>query len=85
MKYFARIIIMPHPELLDPQGKAALESLKHLDITGVTEVRMGRTVEMYLDAADEDEARTKVEVACQKLFANQIVESYHYEVGQVFS
>lgn len=83
MEYLAEISIMPLPELLDPQGKAALESLKHLDIAGVTQVSMGRHVFMYLEAASEDEARAKVETACQKLFANQIVEYYRYTVGRV--
>lgn len=81
MKYIAEIDIMPHRELLDPQGKTALNNLKHLDLTGVSDLRIGRHVTMTLDAPSEAEAREKVETACQKLFANLIVETYHYTLA----
>ncbi len=80
MKFVAEIDIMPHKELLDPQGKAVVNNLKHLDLSDVTDVRIGRHVSMTLEAATETEARQKVETACQKLLANAIMESYHYEL-----
>jgi len=82
MKFVAEIDIMPHKELLDPQGKAVVNNLGHLDLSGVTDVRIGRHVSMTLDAASETEARQKVETACQKLLANLIVETYHFELKQ---
>lgn len=80
MKFVAEIDIMPHKELLDPQGKAVVNNLKHLEINDVTDVRIGRHVSMTLEAATEAEARQKVETACQKLLANAIVETYHYQL-----
>ena len=80
MKFVAEIDIMPHKELLDPQGKAVVNNLGHLDLSGVTDVRIGRHVSMTLDAASETEARQKVETACQKLLANLIVETYRFEL-----
>lgn len=80
MKFVAEIDIMPHKELLDPQGKAVVNNLKHLDLSGITDVRIGRHVSMTLDAATEEEARQKVETACQKLLANLIVETFHFEL-----
>jgi len=82
MKFVAEIDIMPHKELLDPQGKAVVNNLKHLDLSGVADVRIGRHVSMTLDAATEEEARQKVETACQKLLANLIVETYHFELSR---
>ncbi|MBP6825474.1 MAG: phosphoribosylformylglycinamidine synthase subunit PurS [Saprospiraceae bacterium] len=82
MKFVAEIDIMPHKELLDPQGKAVVNNLSHLDLSGVTDVRIGRHVSMTLDAASETDARNKVETACQKLLANLIVETYHFELKQ---
>ncbi|MBL7802369.1 MAG: phosphoribosylformylglycinamidine synthase subunit PurS [Saprospiraceae bacterium] len=81
MKFVAEIDIMPHKELLDPQGKTALNNLKHLHLTGVTDLRIGRHVSMSIEAATEAEAREKVETACQKLFANLIVETYSYSIS----
>lgn len=80
MKFIAEIDIMPHRELLDPQGKTALNNLKHLDLTGVSDLRIGRHVTMTLEAGSEAEAREKIDTACQKLFANLIVETYHYSL-----
>jgi len=82
MKFSAEIDIMPHDGLLDPQGKAVLNNLKHLHLSDVSDVRIGRHVTIQLEAASEAEAREKVETACQKLLANLIVEKYHYELKQ---
>ncbi len=80
MKFTAEIDIMPHKELLDPQGKAVVNNLSHLDLSGVTDVRIGRHVSMTLEAGSEAEARQKVETACEKLLANMIVETYSYQI-----
>jgi phosphoribosylformylglycinamidine synthase subunit PurS len=80
MKFTADIDIMPHKELLDPQGKAVLNNFKNIDVTGVSDVRIGRHVKMTLDAATEADARQQIETACQKLLANPIVESYTYQL-----
>lgn len=80
MKFVAEIDIMPHKELLDPQGKAVVNNLGHLHLQGVQEVRIGRHVSMTLDAATEEEARQTVETACKKLLANMIVETFHFEL-----
>ncbi|HND87099.1 MAG TPA: phosphoribosylformylglycinamidine synthase subunit PurS [Saprospiraceae bacterium] len=82
MKYIAEIDIMPHRELLDPQGKTVVNNMKHLDLEGIHDVRIGRHVSMALDAADEAQARQKVDTACQKLLANMIMETYHYELHE---
>jgi phosphoribosylformylglycinamidine synthase len=81
MKFIAEIDIMPHKELLDPQGKAVMNNLKHLDLSGVSDIRIGRHVTMALEASNEAEARQKVETACKKLLANLIVETFHYSLS----
>jgi len=78
LNFSAEINIMPHKELLDPQGKAVVNNLKHLDLSGVQDVRIGRHVTMQLTADTEAEARQKVDTACQKLLANMIMENYVY-------
>jgi len=78
MKFIAEIDIMPHKELLDPQGKAVLNNLGHLHLSGISDVRIGRHVQIALEAASEAEAAQTVETACQKLLANGIVETFHF-------
>ncbi|MDO8971153.1 MAG: phosphoribosylformylglycinamidine synthase subunit PurS, partial [Saprospiraceae bacterium] len=69
-----------HRELLDPQGKAVVNNMKHLDLSGIHDVRIGRHVSMTLEANSETEARQKVETACQKLLANLIMETYTFSI-----
>lgn len=80
MKFIAEVDVMPHRELLDPQGKAVLNNLKHLHLSGVTDVRVGRHVTLTLEASTEAEARQMVETACSQLLANPIVETYTYQL-----
>ncbi|MEZ4962487.1 MAG: phosphoribosylformylglycinamidine synthase subunit PurS [Saprospiraceae bacterium] len=80
MKFTAEIDIMPHRELLDPQGKTVANNMKHLDISGVDDIRIGKHIHMMLDAENEAEATTKVDTACKKLLANMIMETYTFTV-----
>ena len=80
MKFIAEIDIMPHKELLDPQGKTVAHNMKNLDISGVEDVRIGKHIRMTLDAASQEEATGKVDEACKKLLANLIVETYSFTI-----
>jgi len=80
MKYIADINIMPHAELLDPQGKTVLKNLPNVDIHGVEDVRIGKHITLMLEADSEEEAAAKVEKACKKLLANVIMETYTFEI-----
>lgn len=80
MKFVAEIDIMPHRELLDPQGKTVAKNMDHVHISGVEDVRIGKHVTMTLEAENEETARETVETACKKLLANVIMESYTFEL-----
>jgi len=80
MKFKAHINIMPHKELLDPQGKTVTKNMAGVDVSGVEDVRIGKRIEMTLAADDEASAKSKVDTACKKLLANLIMESYEYEL-----
>ena len=82
MKFVAEIDIMPHRELLDPQGKTVANNIHHLDITGVDDVRIGKHVKMTLEADNRAAAEEKVDIACKKLLANVIMETYTFELSE---
>ena len=82
MKFKAEIDIMPLKELLDPQGKAVTASMKNLGLAEVSNVRIGKHITLEVDASDEGDAKAKVEKACKDLLANQIMESYEYELSE---
>lgn len=80
MRFIAEIDIMPHTELLDPQGKAVMLGLEHLGLEQVQDVRIGKHIQLQLEAENEEAARNKVDKACRKLLANLIMESYSFEL-----
>jgi phosphoribosylformylglycinamidine synthase subunit PurS len=71
--------VTPKPGILDPQGRAVEGSLGHLGIEGVSAVRVGRRVELTVDAADESAARAVVERLASELLANPLIEAYTIE------
>jgi phosphoribosylformylglycinamidine synthase PurS subunit len=80
MIFQAEINIMPHKELLDPQGKAVQHSLGAIHVVGVQDVRIGKHISLRVEADDETAARAQVEAACKQLLANLIMETYSYEL-----
>lgn len=76
MKFTADIQVMLLPELEDHQGKAVAASLPRLGVEGVREVRIGKNIVLTLEAASEEAALEMVQVACEKLLANTITESF---------
>lgn len=84
MNAFKAIIqIMPRQEILDPQGKATLLGLQSLGISELSEVRVGKRIELTLSATDQLNAKEKVEEACQKLLVNPIIEQYAVELEEL--
>ncbi len=74
------MLVRPKPGILDPQGEAVLGSLRHLGFS-VQEVRVGRLVDVDVDAATSDEAEAQVRRMCEQLLANPLIESFEIEVA----
>jgi phosphoribosylformylglycinamidine synthase len=73
------VSVMPRDGILDPQGRAVETSLPHLGISAVHGIRVGRRVELTVDAADPAEARGIVDRLAGELFANPLIESWTVE------
>ena len=72
--------VTPKEGILDPQGRAVEQSLPHLGVEGVGRVRVGRRVEMTVDAADEAAARAVVDRLAGELLSNPLIEQFEVEV-----
>jgi phosphoribosylformylglycinamidine synthase len=72
------VLVRPKPGILDPQGQAVESSLRHLGFA-VAETRVGKLVELDVDADDEAGARSQLERMCEQLLANPLIESYEIE------
>jgi phosphoribosylformylglycinamidine synthase subunit PurS len=75
----ATVLVRPKDGILDPQGQAVESSLRQLGFP-VGEARVGRVVDLELDATDVKEARVAVERMCEQLLANPLIESFEIEL-----
>lgn len=80
MKFLAEIDVMPHKEILDPQGKAVTGSMKNMGLGEISNVRIGKHITLEVDAENEASANEKVKEACEKLLANLIMETYRFKL-----
>ena len=71
--------VTPKPGILDPQGRAVEGSLGHLGIDGVSALRVGRRVEMTVEADDAQAAEAVVERLASDLLSNPLIEAYAIE------
>ncbi len=66
--------------VLDPQGKAVQHSLVSLGYGSVSDVRLGKYVEVKLDETDKDKAKAQLREMCEKLLANTVIEDYSFDI-----
>jgi phosphoribosylformylglycinamidine synthase PurS subunit len=76
----ATVLVRPKEGILDPQGDAVQNSLRHLGFA-VADARVGRVVDIEVDASDPASARAEVERMCDQLLANPLIESYEIEIA----
>jgi len=75
----ATVLVRPKQGILDPQGQAVESSLRQLGFS-VDGARIGRVVDLEVEASDPAAARAEVERMCEQLLANPLIESYEIEV-----
>ena len=71
---------MPLKDLLDPQGKAVLGGLKNLGLNNVADVRVGKHIDLQIEAASSEEAHQIAAEAARKLLANPVMESFEVTI-----
>ncbi|TMA12477.1 MAG: phosphoribosylformylglycinamidine synthase subunit PurS [Deltaproteobacteria bacterium] len=76
-----RIFISLKEGVLDPQGKAVERSLHTLGYGEVQDVRMGKYIEVSLDAPSRQTAEGRIREMCDKLLANPVIEDYRFEIS----
>lgn len=76
----ARVLIMPRDGVLDPQGKAIAHALHGLGFDGVADARQGKLIELDLAGDDLEAAKQQVVDMCEKLLANEMIETYRVHI-----
>jgi len=76
----AQVIVVPKPVVNDPQGATVRQGLQALGFAEVVDVRVGKYIEVTLDAASADEAHDRVEQMCRQLLANRVIEDFRFDL-----
>ena len=75
----ATVLVRPKSGILDAQGEAVERALGHLGFA-VSDARVGKVVDLEVDAKNETAAREQVQRMCEQLLANPLIESFEIEV-----
>ena len=78
--YKAKVNVTLRPSILDPKGKAAHHALENLGLNQVENVRIGKFIELDVNATSEAEAKAIAEQACSKLLANEVMEDFFIKI-----
>ena len=75
-----RVFVTLKDDVLDPQGRAVVGSLKTLGFQGVQDARVGKLIELKLSTCNKTEAEKQVKDMCEKLLTNAVIENYKVEL-----
>jgi len=83
--YKAEITVTLRPSILDPQGKAAHHALGELGFDSVHQVRIGKFIELQIEAGSAADAERIAKDAADKLLANPVMEDFHVVIHELTS
>jgi phosphoribosylformylglycinamidine synthase len=82
-RFEARVDITHLPGILDPQGTTVERALPALGYTNVSEVSVGKSIRLVVEAADEAAARAQVDEMCHRLLANPVIEAFEISISEL--
>jgi phosphoribosylformylglycinamidine synthase len=80
MEMKAKVYVTLKKGVLDPQGKAVMGALKSMDFGEVSDVRVGKFMELELEGGSKDEEEKRLKEMCERLLANTVIENYRIEI-----
>ncbi|MCT0219857.1 phosphoribosylformylglycinamidine synthase subunit PurS [Synechococcus sp. CS-1329] len=82
-RFHARVLVSLRPSVLDPAGEATRAASNRLGVSGVSRLRIGKAVELEIEAPDADTARARVELLSDRLLANPVIENWELELSEI--
>ena len=82
-RYEARIDVTHLPGILDPQGATVERALPALGYTNVSQVSVGKTIRLVVEAESETAARAQVDEMCHRLLANPVIEAFEISLSEL--
>jgi phosphoribosylformylglycinamidine synthase subunit PurS len=80
--YSARVQVSLRPSVLDPAGEATRAAAGRLGVSGVKRLRIGKAIEVELEAPDRATAQTRLELLSDRLLANPVIEDWSLDLAE---
>lgn len=80
--FHARVQVSLRPSVLDPAGEATRAAAARLGVDGVRRLRIGKAIELELEAADRATAQSQLELISDRLLANPVIENWSLEISE---
>ena len=84
MDLFAvKVFVRLRPSVLDPAGEAIKSASVKLGVEGIKSLRIGKIIEVKIEGNTESDVKEKIDLLCDRLFANTVIEDYEYSLEKI--
>jgi len=83
-QFEVKVFIRLRPSVLDPAGEAIKSASSKLGVQGITSLRIGKMIEVKIEGNQEDDVKEKIDLLCDRLFANTVIEDYEYSIKKLY-
>ena len=82
-QFEVKVFIRLRPSVLDPAGEAIKSASTKLGVEGINKLRIGKLIEVTMEGNEENDVRQKIELLCDRLFANTVIEDFEYSFKKI--
>ena len=82
-QFSVKVFIRLRPSVLDPAGEAIKSASNKLGVEGIKSLRIGKMIEVKIESETENDVREKIDLLCDRLFANTVIEDYEYSIEKI--
>ena len=82
-QFEVKVHVRLRPSVLDPAGEAVKSAANKLGVDGINSLRIGKIIEINIQGAEERDIEEKIELLCDRLFSNNVIEDYDYSLKRI--
>ena len=82
-QFEVKVFVRLRPSVLDPAGEAIKSASSKLGVEGITSLRIGKMIEVKIESNQEEDVKEKIDLLCDRLFANTVIEDYEYTIKKL--
>ena len=82
-QFAVKVFVRLRPSVLDPAGEATKSASSKLGVDGIKSLRIGKMIEVKIESETENDVRQKIDLLCDRLFANTVIEDYEYSIEKI--